>query len=98
MEYATLEDMFDSMRAKRGEGMKEQIARYAHESWSGWLEYLFSKSTSNADGTVTIPADLVARWRRQMKTDYAKLPESEKESDRAEAAKIFVAVFGKDGL
>lgn len=64
---------------------REALAAYAHTAWAGWMEYLFSKSHTHADGSVTIPADLAARWQRQMTTAYADLPESEKESDRAEA-------------
>jgi len=66
----------------------EALASYAHEAWSGWMRYLFEKSTENDDGTVTIPRWAVERWRRQMNTAYADLPESEKKSDRDEAQKI----------
>jgi len=66
----------------------EALASYAHEAWSGWMRYLFKKSTENDDGTVTIPRWAVERWRRQMNTAYADLPESEKKSDRDEARKI----------
>jgi hypothetical protein len=65
----------------------EQGAAVAHEQWSGWMKYLFEKSTQNADGTVTIPQWAVGRWTRQMNTPYSELPESEKESDRMEAQK-----------
>ena len=64
---------------------RERLARYAHEAWSGWMPYLFSRSANNADGPVTIPADLVDRWRRQMGTPYELLPPTEQDSDRAEA-------------
>jgi hypothetical protein len=64
---------------------RERLAEYAHTAWSGWMRYLFEKSTANPDGTVTIPAWAVERWQRQMQTAYADLPESEKASDRAEA-------------
>jgi hypothetical protein len=68
--------------------MREALAALAHEQWSGWMEYLFSKSQDNADGTVTIPAWAVERWKRQMTTPYAELPEAEKNSDRQEADRV----------
>ena len=63
----------------------ERLAEYAHKAWAGWMDYLFEKSTKNDDGSVTIPASLVERWKRQAQTPYTELPESEKESDRKEA-------------
>lgn len=65
--------------------VKEQISAVVHESWCGWMGYLFSKGTHNPDGTFTIPAWAVERWQRQMRTPYADLSEAEKESDRREA-------------
>jgi hypothetical protein len=72
--------------------VREQLADYAHEAWSGWMRYLFEKSQTNPDGSVTIPATLVARWQRQMNSPYGSLPENEKESDRAEADKMLAIV------
>ncbi len=72
--------------------MREQLAQLAHSQWSGWMEYLFSKGTFNDDGTWTMPAWAVERWKRQMTTEYADLSEPEKESDRTEADK-FLAVI-----
>lgn len=66
----------------------ELLADYAHHSWSGWMAYLFEKSTLNPDGSVTIPKELVDRWKRQLSTDYKNLPNGEKESDRDEARNI----------
>ena len=67
---------------------REQLAAVAHEQWAGWMKYLFEKSKDGDDGCVEIPAEFVARWKRQMNTPYDDLPESEKESDRAEAEKV----------
>ena len=65
--------------------VREKLAEYAHDAWSGWMNYMFSKSDLNNDGTVTIPKSLVERWKRQMKTDYRELPDTEKASDLKEA-------------
>ena len=72
----------------------EQLAAYAHDVWARWMGYLFDRSTKNADGSVTIPAELVKRWTRQMGTSYEDLPEGEKHSDRAEALKIMRIFLG----
>ncbi len=72
---------------------REKLAALAHEQWSGWMQYLFSKCTYNhADGTYTIPQWAVERWSKQMETEYKDLSEDEKESDRAEADKVLVIV------
>lgn len=76
------------------ETTREQLADYAHEAWSGWMRYLFTKSTRNADGTVTIPAWAVERWERQVATPYAQLPDGEKASDRTEADRMLAIVTG----
>jgi hypothetical protein len=68
--------------------VREELAAYAHEAWSGWMEYLFDNSEIDAGGAVTIPPSFVERWMRQMSTPYDQLPEGEKESDRAEADKM----------
>ncbi len=76
----------------------EALADYAHEAWSGWMRYLFSKcerrggyTGADADTTV-IPEWSMDRWRRQLETPYADLPEEEKESDRAEAQRMLEAL------
>lgn len=75
-------------------GRREALADYAHEAWSGWMKYMFSKAEPNDDGTWTMPAWAVERWQRQMSTPYADLPEEEKASDRAEADKMLAIVEG----
>ena len=66
----------------------ESLAEYAHKSWSGWMCHLFKFGEQHNDGSFTINADRVKRWRRQMTTPYEDLPEGENESDREEARKI----------
>ena len=68
------------------------LAAYAHEAWSGWMEHLFNKCTLNDDGSVTIPVDLVVWWKRQMGASYKDLPADEQISDVAEAHKM-IAIF-----
>lgn len=65
--------------------VREQLAAYAHAAWAGWTKYLFSKCVRHDDGSLTIPAELVQRWQRQIDTAYVDLPEHEKASDRTEA-------------
>jgi hypothetical protein len=75
----------------------ERLAALAHEQWSGWMRYLFSKCVGviphpeqqpGVPEVAAIPPDLEKRWQRQLSTPYADLPEHEKESDRIEARKV----------
>ena len=75
--------------------MREFLAELAHEQWSGWMEYLFSKGTFNEDGTWTMPEWAVNRWVIQMGMPYNRLSEEEKESDRKEADK-FLGVISQE--
>lgn len=77
------------------EVLREKLAKLAHDQWSGWMKYLFSKGVFNSDGTWTMPLWAVERWQRQMKTPYSELSETEKESDRAEADKFLRVISSK---
>lgn len=76
---------------------RERLAAYAHEAWSGWMKWMFEHGgvvTSHISGKsywVMLP-EKYDRWQRQMNTPYADLPESEKESDRAEADKMLAII------
>jgi hypothetical protein len=72
--------------------VREALAEYAHEAWSGWMKYLFQKGKHQEDGTFSMPQWAVERWQRQMNTPYAELPEEEKKSDREEADKMLAIV------
>jgi hypothetical protein len=75
--------------------IRELLASEQHEIWSHWMKYLFSVSNHNDDGSVTIPADKVSQWTRQLKTDYSLLSEKGKESDRHQADKIIALLENK---
>jgi hypothetical protein len=65
--------------------MREKLAEAQHYIWSHWMHYLFGVSTENLDGSITIPQDKVARWKRLAATSYTNLTEDEKKSDREQA-------------
>ncbi len=82
--------------------IKEQLAEYAHEAWSGWMKYLFEKSipykpgeVQNNEGALIIPEWAVERWTHQMNTAYKDLPKEMKKSDLKEADKI-LSIFKKE--
>lgn len=68
--------------------IRESLADIQHEIWAHWMNYQFSKCIENEDGSLTIPANLVVRWRGQADTFYDQLTELEKDSDREQADKI----------
>ena len=67
----------------------DRFAEVEHERWSRWQRYLHNKGTRLSDGSLVLPAELVERWDRQIKTEFASLTEQEKESDREQVRKYF---------
>ena len=65
----------------------EKLAAIEHKRWAHWQRYLHSQCLKNDDGSLTIPADLVKKWNKQIDTDYFNLTESEKDSDREQVLK-----------
>lgn len=60
----------------------EQLAAIEHERWSHWQRYMHDKGQRNDDGSLTIPAALISRWDRLIRTPYSELTDEERESDR----------------
>ena len=73
--------------------MRDRLAALAHEQWSGWMKYQFSKGRQNKNSTWTMPAWAVERWMRQMNTPYSDLSDDERASDRAEADKMLALLL-----
>lgn len=69
--------------------LRESLAEYAYEAWSGWMKHLFGKSTQHPiTGETHIPLWAMDRWKRLAGTKYADLTEQEKNSDRVEAERM----------
>jgi hypothetical protein len=79
VERQDIEDLLDSLI--------EQLAAVEHERWSHWQRYLHGKGVRQPDGSLLLPADLVARWAKQIDMKYADLEDQERESDREQVRK-----------
>jgi hypothetical protein len=60
----------------------DQLAAIEHERWAHWQRYMHGQASRRDDGTLILPADLVARWEKQIDTRYADLSADEQESDK----------------
>lgn len=60
----------------------EKFAEHAHDVWAKWMRYLFTCGRQNKSGSFTMDKGSVERWKRQMNTSYADLPDGERDSDR----------------
>lgn len=70
----------------------DKLAAVEHQRWAHWQNYMHSKGTMIADGSLMLPADLVARWEKQIQTPFEKLSDDEKESDREQVQQYIPAV------
>lgn len=77
---------------------REAVADIQHAIWAHWMRYQFSVCQQNDDGSLTIPAEKVERWQRQIDTDYAGLSEREKDSDRDQADKVLGVLGNVDAI
>jgi len=60
----------------------DRLAAVEHERWAHWQQYMHDQCRSTGDGSLVIPAELVARWSTQIATPFAELSDAERESDR----------------
>jgi hypothetical protein len=74
------------------EGLVERLATIEHDLWSHWQQYMHSKGVKQPDGSMLLPAELVARWEKQIATSYDWLQETEKESDREQVRKYLPVI------
>jgi hypothetical protein len=65
----------------------EELAALEHQRWAHWQKYVHDKGRRQPDGSIVLTADLVARWERQINTQYPDLTAEEKDSDREQVRK-----------
>jgi len=70
-----------------------RLAAIEHERWAHWQQYMHDQGEPTEDGSLLIPAALVARWSEQIATPYADLTDAEQESDREQVRKYLPAVI-----
>lgn len=70
----------------------DRLAAIEHDRWSHWQGYMHSKGRIQADGSLVIPANLVARWQRLIATPYAQLSDKERESDREQVRRYLPTI------
>lgn len=76
--------------------LREQLAHIEHERWADWQRYMHSLCARNPDGSLTIPADRVAHWERQIETPYTDLTEREQDSDREQVDRYWHLIQGEN--
>lgn len=58
------------------------LAAIEHERWAHWQRYIHNQGVRQPDGSLMIPAALVARWDEQINTPYSQLSADEQRSDQ----------------
>ena len=71
----------------------EELADIEHERWAHWQRYMHGKGDRQQDGSMLLPADLIAQWERQIAAPYEALSEAEKESDREQVRKYLPTIY-----
>lgn len=74
------------------EPVVERLAAIEHERWAHWQRYVHDQCERREDGSLLIPANLVARWEAQIATPYAGLSEEERDSDREQVRRYVPAI------
>lgn len=74
--------MEEARISKKLNGIIDALAAIEHERWSHWQQYLHNCGVKQSDGSLLLPAELVARWEEQISTSFDQLSEDEKNSDR----------------
>jgi hypothetical protein len=84
--------------AKRSESedvaaLVEALAAIEHQRWAHWQGYVHAQAERRPDGSLVLPAPLVARWESQIARAYADLSEEERESDREQVRRYLPVVL-----
>ncbi len=60
----------------------ERLAAVEHERWAHWQQFVHDHGERRDDGSLVIPAELVARWDTQIATPYRDLSTEEQQGDQ----------------
>lgn len=87
--------------ATRFRDLTDQLAALEHTQWAHWTDHMLSQLKELFDFCAEHhfepeAAEHIRRWQRQIRSSYAELSESEKESDREWARKILICLEGSD--
>ena len=73
----------------------EELAAIEHERWAHWQRFMHEQGERQPDGSLVLPAELVAKWDRLIETPYAQLTDNERESDREQVRRYLPIVAGR---
>jgi hypothetical protein len=79
--------MSDKQFTESFASLVDELAALEHRRWAHWQQYVHEKGEHRPDGSLVLPAELVARWQRQIDTPYEDLTNEEKQSDREQVQK-----------
>lgn len=86
-------DLLGALKAAlQDAALMETLAAIEHERWSDWQQHLHEQCVPGPDGSLTIPADKVRRWSRQLSTPYSELSEAEREKDREQVRRYLPVI------
>ncbi len=72
----------DIRRVLESDELMRRLATAEHERWAHWQRYVHDHGERREDGSLVIPAELVARWEEQIATPYGQLSPEEQKSDQ----------------
>ncbi|CAH0161673.1 hypothetical protein [Microbacterium foliorum] len=71
----------------------EILASVEHTRWAHWQKYVHDQGQRQSDGSLLLPAELVARWDKQIATRYPDLSDEEQQSDQDQVRRYLPAVI-----
>jgi len=71
----------------------DRLAAVEHERWSHWQQYVHDQGERQSDGSLLIPAEIVAHWDKQIVARFADLSDEERQSDREQVLRYLPVVL-----
>lgn len=74
--------------------LMQRLADAEHERWAHWQQYVHDHGERQEDGSLVLPAELVARWDTQINTAYRDLSAEEQQSDQEQVRRYLPIIVG----